>query len=224
MSICLSATICTFSSCTFQLTHHFIDKLKPEELYLEYNTIPKDLKAISNCEQTPSINIISSETRDSYNIPWGPYTYHVIPSQLMEKVADYMRTGFAKTGVRPDSSCPKTIRIFFEEIKFLKGFWVIGGFFRMKVAVPEIGYTQYYEAEEWSGSGALYQTLNSIHISTQKVIDDPVIQGYILCRDENIRKKQSLADRLQELREALDRKLISSDEYESARQRLIESY
>jgi hypothetical protein len=241
IGIGLAVIIFALTSCAMNHTKDVAEKLQPEDLYAVYNTKPVNLKAQSKCPLTPSINVVNVETQDGdYTIIYpilGPRIInHIInPKELMNGVVDYLKDALEKSGVKADNSSSKIIQVSLEENKILVGLWGIGAIIRLKVEIPETKYTKIYEAEDWTGRSPIASMAYSVHVVTQKIINDPVIQNYILCKYEYIqtisdhKKKDettsiSLSQKLHDLQTALDNGLISKEEYQRTRQRLLEKY
>ncbi len=242
IGIGLAVIISTLTSCAVNHTKDVVEKLQPEDLYSVYNTKPRNLISQSKCQLLPSINVVNVETRvDDYTVLdpiLGPrIVNHIInPKEYMNNVVDYLNTAFEKSGVKADNSSSKIIQVSLEEAKGMLSLWAVGAILRLKVEVPETKYTKIYEAEDWIYQGGGLRALAyTVHIVTQKIIEDPVIQNYILCKNEYIQTikdqkekdgaaSKSLSQKLQELQTAFDNGLISKEEYQRTRQRLLEKY
>ena len=242
IGIGLAVIIFTLTSCAVNHTKDVAEKLQPEDLYAVYNTKPRNLKAQSKCQLPPSINVVNVETReDDYPILYpilGPMIInHIItPKEYMNNVVDYLKTAFEKSGVKADDNSSKIIQVSLTETKGMYRLFTVGAILRLKVEVPEKKYTKIYEAEDWILQGGGLRTMAyTVHIVTQKIIEDPVIQNYILCKNEYIQTikdqkekdetvSKSLSQKLQELQTAFDNGLISKEEYQRSRQRLLEKY
>jgi hypothetical protein len=180
------AVMITFMGCTFHHTKDIIEKLQPTELYESYEVTPADLKARSKCPLSPTINIVNMEMRDKdysiFNPPTGKSTIN--PRELTIGFVEYLKYGFEKSQITVDSKSSRIIHISFMDAKTLRGVWTIGGNIKMKVSIPETKYSHIYEAKDWSPTTLSKAMAYAIHDVTRKIIDDPVIQDYILCNTE----------------------------------------
>jgi len=101
------------------------------------------------------------------------------------------------------------------------------------VEIPKTKYVEIYSAKESAMAGPR-AVVYAIHRATRQIIDDPVMQDYILCKGEhsdslNRQKEEnatskSLSQSLQELQSALDKGLITKEEYQLKRKTIIEKY
>jgi hypothetical protein len=237
IGIGLAVIISTSTSNAFNITPLVAEKLQPEDLYAVYNTKPINLKAQSKCQLPPSINVVNVETRDQYLIyPGLGYKEEINPREFTNIVVDYLRIAFDKSSVKVDNSSSKIIQVSLEETNWMQSLFATGAILRLKVEIPETKYTEIYKAEDWAGSGHIPTAMAyAVHVVTQKIIEDPVIQNYILCKNEYIQTikdqkekdepaSKSLSQKLQELQTALDNGLISKEEYQRTRQRLLDKY
>ena len=182
LMVILTIIMITFMGCTFHNTKYITEKLQPTELYKSYNVKPANLKAQSKCISPPTIKILNMETREDdhtvFEVPGQTSTIN--PKELTESVVAYLKYGFKKSKIEIDNNSIKIIQISFKDAKLLKGGWTIGGNIKMKVDIPEIKYSEIYEAEDWS-TNTFQAMAYAIHVVTRQIIDDPVIQDYILC-------------------------------------------
>jgi len=61
------------------------------------------------------------------------------------------------------------------------GAWSLGGTFKTELQIPESNIAKAYEATENAANG-FSAAAYAIHGACRKVIDDPVVQEYILCK------------------------------------------
>jgi hypothetical protein len=60
--------------------------------------------------------------------------------------------------------------------------WVSEGYAKIELIIPEKNFSKFYEGREDTGSLLWVALVYAIHGVTRQIIDDPVIQDYILCR------------------------------------------
>jgi hypothetical protein len=228
--------VSTLSSCSMQLTKIVTDKLQPAELYAAFDTKPTDLKARSQCRLSPSVSIINAEKRnDDYLVGYLQFFNHYInPKEYMNGVTDYLKIGFEKSNVKVEKDSPKVIQVSLKEAN-INGIWCMGAGLQLNVEIPETKYTKIYEAEDCTGGASSTAMAYNIHVTTQKIIEDPVIQDYILCKAENAqvikgqKEKEetafkSLSQKLQEVKTAFDNGLITTEEYQLQRKAILDKY
>lgn len=222
--------------CTFNNTKSITEMMQPIDLYQGYGVKPLNLKLRSNCKAPPSVNIVNIETREDDHIFYDPLiSKHAInPKELTSSIVEYLKYGFEKSQIKIDSNSSKIINISFHDAKDIRAIWTIGGEIKIKVEIPEKKYSEIFEATDWTMDFLTPLALAS-HVVTRKIIDDPVIQDYILCNSEYVQgmdgRKQkdgittkSLSEKLQDLQTAFDTGLLSKDEYRRKRKEIIEKY
>lgn len=223
--------------CTFNNTKGIKERMQPVDLYEADGAKPLNLKLRSNCRTIPTVNIFNIETREGDYIIFNPWVskHTVNPKELTTSFVAYLKYGFEKSQVKIDSNSSKIINVSFYNAKIVRSIWTLGGEIKIKVDVPEIEYSKIFEATDWTMGDFLTPLALASHVVTRQIIDDPVIQDYILCNTEYVhsiddRKQKdrivskSLSEKLHELQTAFDAGLISKDEYQRMRQRLLKKY
>lgn len=184
--ICISYSIIPFTlaACTFQITKEIVQELQPVTLYESYGTTPVNLKAQSKCVLPPSIDIVSIEKRDeNYLLLAGQTEFYINPKEFMNAVVAYMRDGFEKSGIKADSNSLKIIHVSMLDAKYVaSGFGYIDSHLQLKVVIPEAQFEKTFQADDRSprkvGSAMAY----AVHVITQDILADPLIQNYVLCK------------------------------------------
>jgi hypothetical protein len=226
----LVVVVITLTGCTYHqtsLTKDITEQLQPAKLYESYGEQPADLKALSKCPLPPTINIVNIETREDYVVSDMPQPNpgislqpNISPKELTKTTVEYLKYGFEKSQIKFDSNSSKVIHISFIDAK---GALIrFGANIKMKVYIPETKYSNIFYAHGYSPMAFDTSMAYSIHVITRNIIDDPVIQDYILCKAEHSDKP--LSQKLQELQTALDNGLISKEEYQLKRKVLLETY
>jgi hypothetical protein len=191
----------------------------------------------SKCLIPLSVNVVNEEKRDENYIMWdrGVTKWYINPKELTNHIVDYMKDAFEKCNVKVDNNSTKVIKIAMKKADFTQGAWTQGAAIQLKIDIPEKQYTEIYEANDNSPKSSMRAMAYAIHVDIWKIINDPVIQDYILCNAESIQSikdqkekdetsSKPLSQKLQELQTAFDKGLISKDEYQRSRQRLLKKY
>lgn len=110
-----------------------------------------------------------------------------------------------------------------QDLKSTAGFWSFGSYCNLELIIPETKFSKFYEANDNSGHGYAAAAY-AIHRVTRQIIDDPEIQNYILCKNEEKEVSTSLSHKLRELQNALENGLISKEEYQLKRKVILEQY
>lgn len=175
--------IFTLTSCAFNFTKNIANELQPVNLYESYNTKPLNLGTRSKCPLPPSINIVNMETRDeNYLMNRGITKLYINPKELTNYIVDYMKDAFEKCMVKIDANSTKTIQVSMKKAEFTQGLWAQGAYIQLKIDIPEKQYTEVYEATDNAYNSVMRAMAYAIHATTWKIIADPIIQDYILCR------------------------------------------
>ena len=107
------------------------------------------------------------------------------PKELMDVVSLYLKNGFEKSRIKVDDQSTKVIQLKMVELQWSSTFR-LGGFFKTELIIPEKNFSKSYEDWGYTGidySGTFFKPhAYAIHSVTRQIIDDPVIQDYILCR------------------------------------------
>lgn len=174
----------TLTSCAFHLTKDVADELQPVDLYRLYNTSRTNMGARSKCPLPPSVNVVNAETRDENYIMWdrGLTKWYINPKELTKHIVNYMKDAFEKCMVKVDTNSTKIIQVSMKKAEFTQGVWAQGADIQLKIDIHDKQYTEVYEAADNSPKSSMRALAYAIHVDTWKIINDPVIQDYILCR------------------------------------------
>jgi hypothetical protein len=166
------------------MTNDIADKLEPTVLYEAYRTKSINLEARSKCTLPLSVNIINMETRDeSYLVHnRGPSSWYINPKDLTRHIVNYMKDAFDKCKVIIEDNSTNVIQVSLKEAEIKLAVWTIGADIKLKIDIPEKQYTVIFEAEDWTPTYGSTAMAYAIHAATWKVITDPFIQDYILCK------------------------------------------
>lgn len=210
--------------CTGQVNPLIKEKLgDPENMYKIYDVHPTNLATASKCKYPPTVSIINDETRnEDIEVRSGAVATLIInPKETIDIISAYLRYGYGQSNIKNDVHSTKVLHLTMKDMSITFGVWTNGLHFKMGINIPEINFQKDYEATENSTS-LLTSMPGAIHLATRKIIDDPAVQNYILCKDEFTDKP--LSQILQELQYALDNGLISKEEYQLKRKELLEKY
>jgi hypothetical protein len=164
------------------------DVLDQNTLYESYDVHPIDLSLRSQCNAPPSVKIINIERRTEEYMAFNDHfrKSFIKPKELMDGVSLYLKNGFEKSRIKVDDQSTKVIQIKMIDVRGSAGGNFYSGFFKMELIIPEKNISKTYEESEASfldRSGILFQASSyAIHDVTRKIIDDSVIQDYILCK------------------------------------------
>ena len=236
-AVCLVITLFFMWGCGGKtyLTTSIVDQLDNASLNEAFEIKPQNLEKDSKCGQPPTLKIIVIENRmGEYEINKD---FHVIinPREMMQEIKMHLIKGYELSNIREDDKPRKILQISMQDMH-LKQAHMIGhamdGYLKMEVTIPEINFRKTYEAMERTGKPPTgpRAPAYAIHKVTRQIIDDPEIQKYILCKDERVKSKSMEADaettgtlskKLQDLQNAVDSGLITKEEYNLIRKRLL---
>ena len=161
--------------------------LQPASLRSSFNTQPVNYKGLSKCVVPDvSINLVNVEKNNKeINIVSGSVVgWSINPQAITDQIVAYMENSYKQCRVFTNKTSPKTINI---SIKSIEGFpngafkFTSNATLKLNVSIPEKNYTETFTADQ--SSGDLYMAVvYAIHDITWQIINDPVIQDYILCR------------------------------------------
>lgn len=171
------------SGCTVNGTQVIIKNLNPDELMKVYGNSPSNLAFRSKCTLPPSVNIVNMETRDQDLLiyEWWPTEVNITPKILMDGVVNYANNVFKMSGVQPDSKSKNIINLSLVNIKEWYTFFMFNVDVSIEIFIPENKYSAHYKYSETSGDASKVVPY-AIHNVTWKIINDPVVQEYLLCR------------------------------------------
>ena len=180
ISVLFFLTGCT----TVHITNDLLERLD-DKPYKSVNINPPDLSLLSKCKEPPIIKVINGETRiEDYEILVTPPTTRVInPKELMDAITQSLREGFEQSHVIIDDKSAKVLQIKMLDLKLIAGTWLQGAYIKLELNIPETGFTKIYEAID--NTRLQYDApIYAIHTVTRRIIEDPLIQDYILCGNE----------------------------------------
>jgi hypothetical protein len=173
------------TACSANHTNQIADKLQPTELIKVYNTIPPNLASRSKCSSPPSIKIINTEKNEGdHNFYTKGGQLYITPKKLVDSIVIYMSDAFNRTGIKTDSNSTNIIEVSIEKLKVWNNIYVFNSNTQLKIVIPEIKYTKIYEHSDTTPSGLYVVVAYDIHEITWKIINDLVIQDYLLCTNK----------------------------------------
>lgn len=176
------------SGCASNITNGTIERLQPTKLYESYGVSITNLKARTKCPLPATINIRNMEVREEDyhirdNLVPPVMSFFVNPKELTTGIVEYLKYGFEQSKITCDNNSTRIIQISFKDSQILRGTWMTGNKIQIKVDIPEIKHSEIYEATDWAHADPLKAVAYSIHRVTRQIIDDPLIQNYILCKE-----------------------------------------
>ncbi len=173
-------------SCALEnnLTPLIRDDLRTSSAYSAYGIRPINLKIQSKCAQAPSVKIRNIEKNTHF------YTviknqYYIVPSELMDVASTYLKEAYGKCRIEDDDNSEKIINISMINAEASFTIWgAKGATIEISAAIPEIGYSESYFAEDWTGKGQGAAFAYVIHDALWQIIKDLNVQDYILCRED----------------------------------------
>jgi hypothetical protein len=178
------------------MTQNIIEYLQPAELYESYRVKPVNLKGQSKCPTPPTVNIVNEETRedDYVYLNYNEYKRTINRRKLMNAVVEYLKDGFQKSNIIIDPNSSKIIKVSLSDAKASSADatgWVWNADIKIKVDIPEINYSSIFEAKDRAHMGADMRAMAyASHVLSRQIIDDPLIQDYILCKNNVASKSQ----------------------------------
>ena len=183
--------IFTMAACTFHFTEAIGGRLKAADLYPRFENRVVNLGAGSKCPENPTVKLVNSTTKvGNYLIAVlgaGGHRYYVKPKKLTSYIINYLRTAFNRCNVKSGHDSKKVINVSLKRLRLLLEdhfvFHRLGGDIALKIEIPEIKYKKIYEATDWTPRPNEMVLAFVIHRAVFKIIHDPVVQDYILCRN-----------------------------------------
>lgn len=183
-SCILLIAVISFSGCAFNMTSDVGGLLNPEILNASFKTNAKNLGAESKCPYPASVYLINEEKKEyPYELFFNGYTFNINPKELNDSFITYMKNALGKSGITVAPDSPKKLLISMNNVKVTRnGFSpIFNSSVQMNVNLPDMKINKIYQSNDES-SLLLHQAVAySIHVSTWKIIEDPLIQNYLLC-------------------------------------------
>lgn len=169
-------------------TRAVVRELKPVELNEIYKTKVPNLAAISKCSSPPSIKITNAESSKkdfTFYVVWPSINWQLTPNILIDNVVLYMNDAFTQCGIKVNQNSTKVIHVSLDKAESNLPFMAVVSttVTQLKIVIPEINYTKRYEHSESTPRGPVMGVAYNIHAITWQMINDPVIQDYLLCTD-----------------------------------------
>ena len=160
--------------------------LEPHSLYRAYGVKHVDLGSKSKCPSPASVKLMNAEKRTTkYSIfEMGGSTIWLTPKQTVSDLIGYLGYTLKKWKIKVDDKSDKVIMISLEEARiiFKCNFCALGGYARIKVKIPAIKFEKSYAGKDWTGDSGFVAVAYGLHLAVFKMLKDPVVLNYILCR------------------------------------------
>jgi uncharacterized membrane protein len=198
--LCIIFIIPSLASCAMHHTPLIVKNLNSSVLNESFQTKPINLKVKSECKELPSVTIVNAETREviPMGVALGLVEHDYNARELIDHVVNYIGDAFTKCKINVNANSGKIIKISLKDMKYMLGTWSQGASVEIKVNIPEINYSKLYAGIGNAYGGTPVAAAYAIHEVTWKLINDPVIQDYILCAktatNENLPVGESALD------------------------------
>lgn len=183
-----------FSGCTYHRTQIINDTLNSLDLYSSFETEPVNLLPYSKCDVPLAINIVNDEKRENGFLiaSQGAEKDYINPKELTNHIVKYMTDALEKSNVKKDQSSKRQIKVSLKNVNWIFGL-TASSLVEIQIEIPEIKFTNTYSVKEYS-VWVWRATAYAIHVLTWKIINDPVVQDYILCTDKTQNEKLPVRD------------------------------
>ncbi|MEI6609864.1 MAG: SHOCT domain-containing protein [Deltaproteobacteria bacterium] len=209
------------TGCVRNITGSIIKTLDQDKLYKSYNIHPTDLFLRSKCKAPPSVKIVNIESRtEDYEIfQNSTNTWFITPKEMVDSFCLYLKNGFEKSHIPVDVYSTKVLQIRMIDLQVDVGFgYVNGGYCKMELIIPETKFSKFYEARDNASQPGMAPAY-AIHGVTRQIIDDPVIQDYLLCNTMATKKESPTGETaLDILKKRYVRGEITKDQFERMKQ------
>ena len=168
----------------FNINSRIDPYLDPAQLEPETGTQTIDLNENGQC---PSVTLIVNpeniETRkEKFLLGYdGPWDHYLIPKEFIEMAVQYLEKKLIESNVKIDEQSGKKILVSLEDAKTNIGMWTIATTVKLKIALPEINYSNIYTGAEGSVN-QLRATAFALDLSINEFLNDPVFQKYVKCQ------------------------------------------
>jgi len=171
---------------TLNQTRKISDQLNQDQdvIYKSFKVQPTDLSLNSKCNAPASVKIVNIESRTEDYLVYkiAAQTGVINPKEIMDSVCLYLKKGFEKSRIKVDDQSTKVLQLKMADLHSAAGMWTWGGYFKVELIIPEKNFSKFYEGRENLAKSAIHAATYPIHGVTRQIIDDPVIQDYILCK------------------------------------------
>ncbi len=162
--------------------------MRPSEVRYLFGTQPPNLKEKAKCADEVAVNLVNAETadKDVNIVPGAVYSPSWLqnPRELTGHIVNFLGDNYRQCRVLNNPQSKKTLRISIRKVEGIPNSafkFNSTANLELDVFLPEKQQTFTFYASQ--SSGDLYWALvYAVHDATWQVINDPVIQDYILCR------------------------------------------
>ncbi len=183
IGVILLIFIIVLTSCASNHTIQIVRVMNPTELRKNYNTIPPNLASLSKCAVGPSVKVVNAETKNEEMLiyTYWPFYEYISPKILMDGHVEYVNDAFLHCGIIPDQKSTKIIHLALVSTRKYYTLFNFSADTAIEISIPEIKYKTYISHTDTS-PGLFNAIPFTLHVITWKIINDPVVQDYLLCR------------------------------------------
>ncbi len=172
------------SGCAHNISSRLPDVFETKYLNSQTNVMPVDLQSAGQCPGARTLFVVNKDSRTDiytvYSVAGTSYT--IVPTEYVSLVARYIEDKLRESNVPVDKGTGKEIDVWMEEVH-ADGAWSFGCNVKLKISIPEIGYTHVYSGYE--GSGIIMNAIGyATNLAIAEFLKDPVVEKYIQCLDE----------------------------------------
>lgn len=183
--VLITMIVVMLTSCTYNSTHVISSELnKAEELIMIYGIEVTDLAARSKCETPPTVKIVNTDekTNDILYYFWWPTRAYINPNLLMNGTVNYINDAFRRSGINTDQNSEKIINVSMVNTGAWYTIFNFSADTQIKLQIPEKKYTRIFKHIDSTPKSPEMAVVYTIHYITWKIINDLVVQDYLLCR------------------------------------------
>lgn len=160
------------------LKQNITNDLQPSSLRYSFGIQPINLKAQSKCQAT-DVLVLNAEQRTE-DIDVGYAGWDINPQELTGQIVDYIKDAYRQSRIPIGPDSKKRINVSLKRINVISHFNSTATL-ELLVALPEKQTTERFSAVQ--STGDIHRAIvYAIHDISWQIVNDPIIQDYILCR------------------------------------------
>jgi hypothetical protein len=159
-------------------------ELQPSALRQSFGVQPQNLQEKSKCDKDFSVNVVNTETnnRDINIVPSAVFSasWLINPQELSGQIVDYVKDAYKQSRVPVSPTSKKIINISIKKIEVASSF-TSAAVLELNITLPEKQTTEKFSSLQSTGD-VHRAVIYTIHDISWQIVNDPVIQDYLLCR------------------------------------------